>query len=66
MATLPPLRVPKKSQGVSSKPGAPSMGESPEGIPGKDQLNSLRKDTAKLLEVTFIYSYRGSTVGRYW
>nr|XP_022336647.1 dynactin subunit 1-like isoform X4 [Crassostrea virginica] len=50
MATLPPLRVPKKSQGVSSKPGATATGESPEGIPGKDQLNSLRKDTAKLLE----------------
>ncbi|XP_062605399.1 LOW QUALITY PROTEIN: dynactin subunit 1-like [Saccostrea cucullata] len=47
MAKLPPLRVPKKSVGLSSTPGVTK--DLPEDATGRDQLTSLRKDTVKLL-----------------
>lgn len=53
MAKLSPLRVPKKAFELRKNSGSFKEVNIPVGIQGKDQLNNLRKDTAKLLEVTY-------------
>lgn len=50
MAKLSPLRVPKKAFELRKNSGSFKEVNIPVGIQGKDQLNNLRKDTAKLLE----------------
>ena len=54
MAKLPPLKVPKKPTGITSQTGTVTLGELPEGVPGKLELGSLAKQTADLLQVSLI------------
>ncbi|KAK6174365.1 hypothetical protein SNE40_017658 [Patella caerulea] len=50
MDKLPPLRVPKKPTGLTSNTGMIKLGQLPEAVQGKTELNSLSRKTANLLE----------------
>lgn len=52
MAKLPPLRVPRKPLGIASKTGMVPLGQLPDGIPGKHDLENIGKQTAQLSKVT--------------
>ncbi|XP_013412801.1 dynactin subunit 1 isoform X3 [Lingula anatina] len=49
LASLPPLRVPKKPVGLASTTGLIKMGEAPEGAHGIESLNRLSKKTSAML-----------------
>ncbi len=52
LASLAPLRVPRKPVGVASKTGHVEIGNLPEDTPGKTQLSKLARQTASLLAVS--------------
>ena len=51
MASLPPLKVPKKPVGLESPTGLVSIGQLPDSTAGKNELNMLLKKTSALLAV---------------
>lgn len=50
MAKLPPLFVPKKPTGLTSKTGLVKIGELPDDVPGKTELNSLTIRATQLMK----------------
>ncbi|GAB1603614.1 dynactin subunit 1-like isoform X4, partial [Argonauta hians] len=50
MNQLPPLYVPKKPTGLANKTGLVKIGELPDNIPGKTELNDLTKRVNTLLK----------------
>ena len=57
MARLPALRVPKKPIGLGSQTGSVSIGDLPDGVPGKVELGGLAKQTSELLQVRNVGHY---------
>lgn len=49
MSQLPPLFVPKKPTGLTSKTGLVKIGELPDDVPGKKELNNLATRASKLM-----------------
>lgn len=52
MAKLPPLFVPKKPTGLTSKTGLVKIGELPDDVPGKTELNNLTIRATQLMNVS--------------
>ena len=57
MATLPPLRVPKKTTGLQSQTGFIKLGELPGSSESAQQLQALTRDTGKMLAVCYISNF---------
>ena len=61
MAKLPPLFVPKKPTGLTSKTGLVKIGELPDDVPGKTELNNLANRATQLMNVSIFMSPNASS-----